>query len=135
MEPHLLRCESRQVDVAGEGRMKKHFIRNSFLAIVLATVSTGVLDAQDPQSPHSDQPQPRTGQQQADTARRPQQKAFAGVIVKEGKRLVLQDPASKVTYKVDDEAKVQDYVGKQVKILGTLDASNVLHVESIEPVS
>ena len=115
--------------------MTKHFIRSSFLAIVLATVSTGVLDAQDARSPRSDQPQPRTGQQQADTARRPQQKAFAGVIVKEGKRLVLQDPASKVTYKVDDEAKVQDYVGKQVKILGTLDASDVLHIESIEPVS
>jgi len=59
-----------------------------------------------------------------------------GVIVKDGNRLVLQDPTSKARYKIDDETKVQDYVGKQVKIIGSLDAStNILHVETIELVS
>jgi len=49
---------------------------------------------------------------------------------------VLQDPNSKVSYKVDDDNKVKDYVGKQVKITGTLDPSaNVIHVDSIELVS
>ena len=111
--------------------MNANFIRCSLLAMTLATASTGVLCAQEAQSPQSE-PQPRAEQENAPQA---QQKAFAGVIVKEGKRLALQDPTSKVSYKVDDDSKVRDYLGKHVKIIGSLDASNVLHVESIEPVS
>jgi len=44
--------------------------------------------------------------------------------------------SSNTAYKVDDEKKVKDYVGKMVKITGTLDASrNVIQIESIEIVS
>ena len=112
--------------------MNTNFIRCSFLAMTLATASTGVLCAQEAQSPQTEPPQPRAEQESAPQA---QQKAFAGVIVKEGKRLVLQDPTSKVSYEVDDDTRVRDYLGKHVKIIGSLDASNILHVESIEPVS
>jgi hypothetical protein len=112
--------------------MNTNFIRCSFLAMLLATAGTGVLSAQEAQPPQTETPQPRTEQENTG---QPQQKAFAGVIVKEGKRLALQDPTSKVSYKVDDDSKVRDYIGKHVKIIGNLDASNTLHVESIEPVS
>lgn len=111
--------------------MNTKLIRCSFLAMTLATASTGVLCAQEAQSPQTEPPQPRAEQESAPQA---QQKAFAGVIVKEGKRLALQDPISKVSYKVDDDTKVRDYLGKHVKIIGSLDASDILHVESIEPV-
>ena len=110
--------------------MNTNFIRCSFFAVMLATASTAFLCAQE--SPQSDQPQHRAEQESAPQA---QQKAFAGVIVKEGKRLALQDPTSKVRYRVDDDSKVRDYLGKHVKIIGSLDASNILHIESIEPVS
>jgi|HubBroStandDraft_4_1064222.scaffolds.fasta_scaffold838902_2 hypothetical protein len=112
--------------------MNANFLRGLFLAMILATASTGVLCAQEAQSQQSEQPQRRAEQENTTQA---QQKAFAGVIVKEGKRLALQDPTSKVSYKVDDDSKVRDYLGKHVKILGSLDASNILHVESIELVS
>lgn len=112
--------------------MNAAFIRCSFLTMILATASTGVLCAQEAQSSQSEPPQPRAEQENTTQA---QQKAFAGVIVKEGKRLALQDPTSKASYKVDDDSKVRDYLGKHVKIIGSLDASNILHVESIEPVS
>lgn len=111
--------------------MNGNFIRCLFLAMMLVTASTGVLCGQQARPPQAEPPQPRT----EENTRQPQQKAFAGVIVKEGKRLALQDPTSKVSYTVDDDSKVRDYIGKHVKIIGSLDASNILHVESIELVS
>jgi len=111
--------------------MNANFGRGSILVMMLAAASTGVLWGQDSQAPQSESPQPRTEQE---NSRQSQQKAFAGVIVKEGQRLALQDPTSKVSYRVDDDSKVRDYIGKHVKIIGNLDSSNVLHVETIEPV-
>src|SRR5215469_11830519 len=131
LEPHLLRRLNKQINARGENCMNANFIRCSFLAMILATASSGVLCARESQTSQPEPQQPRAAQDDTSQA---QQKAFAGVIVKEGKRLALQDPTSKVSYKVDDDSKVRDYVGKHVKIIGSLDASNVLHVESIEPV-
>jgi hypothetical protein len=114
--------------------MKNYFIRGSVWALTLGVASMGSLYAQNTQPPQNKQPQAQAGQQ--DEMQQPEAKAFTGVIVKEGNRLVLQDPNSKVSYKVDDESKVKDYVGKEVKIVGSLDTStNVIHVESIEVVS
>ena len=63
-------------------------------------------------------------------------KVFSGRIVNEKGELVLQDPVSKVIYKFDDTAKPKQYVGKQVKVTGKLDAeSNTIHVQNIEPIS
>jgi Protein of unknown function (DUF5818) len=109
--------------------MKNYFIRGSVLALALGAASMGSLYAQNSRTPQPDQAQANAPQQR-------DEKAFTGVIVKDGGSLVLQDPGSKVSYKVDDESKVKDYLGKQVKIVGTLDAStNVIHVDSIEIVS
>ena len=63
-------------------------------------------------------------------------KVFSGRIVNEKRELVLQDPVSKVIYKLDEPAKAKPYVGKQVKVTGKLDAdSNTIQVQDIEPIS
>ena len=112
--------------------MKKLLWSISLLALALRLSTGGLLHAQEPHTPSAPS-QGHTGDQ---NPAQPQQKSFMGVIVKDGNRLVLQDPTSKARYKIDDETKVQDYVGKQVKIIGSLDAStNILHVETIELVS
>jgi hypothetical protein len=62
--------------------------------------------------------------------------AFMGKIVKENGRVVLMDPVTKTTYRIDDAAKVKVYMGKEVKVTGTLDMdSNTIHVTGIESVS
>lgn len=66
-------------------------------------------------------------------------KTFIGVIGKSKGALVLkqgyasQDPNAKTTYKLDDQEKAKQYLGKNVKVTGTLDASsNTIHVSAIE---
>jgi predicted RNA-binding protein len=55
--------------------------------------------------------------------------------VKENGQLVLKDPVTKVSYKLDDAAKARDFLGKQVKVTGKLEMdSNTIRVESIEPI-
>jgi hypothetical protein len=62
-------------------------------------------------------------------------KTFSGNIVKENGRVVLKDPITKVSYKLDDSAKAKEWLGKQVKVTGKLDAgSNTIRVTSIEPI-
>jgi hypothetical protein len=63
-------------------------------------------------------------------------RAFSGRIVTEKGELVLQDPVTKVIYKLDEPAKAKQYVGKQVKVTGKLDAdSNTIQVQGIELIS
>jgi predicted RNA-binding protein len=63
-------------------------------------------------------------------------KTFNGRIVKENGEVILKDPVTKVTYKLDDSTKARQYMGKQVKVTGKLDMnSNTIRVESIEPMS
>ena len=63
-------------------------------------------------------------------------KTFTGHIVKENGQLVLKDPVTKVSYKLDDAAKARQYVGKQVKVIGKLDMnSNTILIERIELLS
>ena len=115
--------------------MKKFLIPTSILGLVLSVGGVGSMLAQNaaPLDTQTNQPMPQdasqSGQQQ-DT------KAFTGMIVNDGNKLVLKDMSSNTAYKLDDEKKVKDYVGKMVKITGTLDqSSNVIQVESIEIVS
>jgi hypothetical protein len=61
-------------------------------------------------------------------------KSFSGQIVKESGALVLKDPVTKVSYKLDDPAKAKPYMGKHVKVTGKLEmSSNTIEVNSIEP--
>jgi hypothetical protein len=115
---------------AQEVTMNKRFPSAAVLALALTIGGVSPVWAQNvPLTQDRQQPRP----EEPDNVRPPQEKAFTGVIVKQRDQLVLEDPNSKTTYKVDDQEKVRDYAGKPVKIVGTLDSStNVIHVESIE---
>jgi hypothetical protein len=133
--------------------MKNYFIRGSVLALTLGVASMGSLYAQESKPAQTD-PQAQPSQAQPDPQAQPSQaqpsqgaaqsaptsaqssKEFTGTIVKEKGAMMLKDGASNVSYKIDDESKVKDYEGKQVKVNGTLDSStNVIHVDSIQVIS
>jgi len=59
--------------------------------------------------------------------------AFTGIISKAKDEIVLKDPVTKMVYRFDDPAKLEPYVGKQVKVVGKLGLnSNTIHVNSIQ---
>jgi hypothetical protein len=63
-------------------------------------------------------------------------KTFSGTVVKQGDIYVLSDAASKTNYQLDGASKVKDFVGKSVKVTGTLDAENLtIHVQSIQEIA
>lgn len=99
------------------------------LVISLASISLYAQAQQDPAQAQGAQAQPATpSQQQAQT--------FSGKITKSKGDLVLKDEATNATYKLDNPDQVQQYVGKDVKVTGTLDpSSNTIHVSSIEMAS
>ena len=79
---------------------------------------------QEPQQPQQPQQMPQADPSQATT--------FSGTIVKSGSSYVLRD-SSGSTYQLDDSAKAKQFEGKQVKVVGRLDAgSHTIHVDSIE---
>jgi flagellar basal body-associated protein FliL len=96
--------------------------------MVVASVAAPSAYAQSPQ--HANEAQmPASGEATTQDAR-----TFSGNIVKENGNVVLQDPATKVSHKLNDSAKAKQYLGKHVKITGKLDAnSNTILMESIEP--
>jgi hypothetical protein len=62
--------------------------------------------------------------------------AFTGRVTREQGHLVLKDPVTKLSYQFDDPSKAKPYVGKQVKVIGKLELkSNIIHIDSIEPLS
>ena len=131
--------------------MKKFLLHFSLAtAVTLLTLALGPsLHAQqadqDPAPAAPQQADPAAAQQQqqneaqmptsGDTATHEAQ-AFSGRIVKEKGELVLKDPVSKISYKLDDPAKAKQYVGKQVKVTGKLNMNNnTIQVDGIEPLS
>jgi hypothetical protein len=122
----------------GSLMMKKYLTSTSILGLVLDVGSAGSMFAQRTASqkaaPQTDQPLQQDSSQES--SKQQDTKAFTGMIVKDGSKLVLKDMSSNMAYKVDDEKKVKDFVGKMVKITGTLDQPrNVIQIESIEIVS
>jgi len=64
------------------------------------------------------------------------EKTFSGKIVKSGNKLVLAAADSKTTYQLDDQQKAHDFLNKNVKVTGVLDASTgTIRVSAIEPAS
>lgn len=78
-----------------------------------------------------------TAQPETDTADpHPSARSFEGRIAKSGGQFVLEDPAARTSYKLDDPHKARKYLGKNVKAIATMDArSNLLHVIDIVPTS
>lgn len=60
--------------------------------------------------------------------------AFTGRIVEQNGELLLNDPVTKLNYRLDDPTKAKPYLGKQVKIVGKLGMKkNTIHIDSIGP--
>ena len=60
---------------------------------------------------------------------------FTGTISKEADSFTLK-VSDTSSYKLDNQQQVQEYVGQRVRVTGTLDpASNLIHVERVEPMS
>jgi len=60
-------------------------------------------------------------------------KTFSGRIAKNGPKFVLEDSSMRTSYQLDDQQKAQKYQGKNVRVIGTLDAeNNMIHVQAIE---
>jgi hypothetical protein len=60
---------------------------------------------------------------------------FTGTISKEADSFSLK-VSDTSSYKLDNQEQVQQYVGQRVRVTGTLDpASNLIHVERVEPMS
>jgi Protein of unknown function (DUF5818) len=58
---------------------------------------------------------------------------FTGTIQKTGDQFVFTDDRSKSSYQLDDQKTASKFVGQKVKVVGTLDASNlIIRVQSIE---
>jgi len=54
-------------------------------------------------------------------------------VVKSKGSLVIQDEASNSTYKVDNEDQLKQFMGKNVKVTGTLDAATkTIHISNVE---
>ena len=50
-----------------------------------------------------------------------------------GGKYVLFNPATKMTYAIDDQQKADEFAGQKVSVKGTLDsASKTIHVSSVE---
>lgn len=76
------------------------------------------------------QSQPSMSQQSSQTAQ-----IFVGKIAKAKGDLVLKDDAG-TSYKLDNSDQAKPFVGKNVKVTGTLDTStNTIHVTNIEAAS
>jgi hypothetical protein len=134
----------------------KKLLPHFFLAIVFLAIVAAALTLTQPISIHAQQAEQNSAfaipkqaaqaaaQQQQNEAQMPasgettthEAQAFSGRIVKDKGELVLQDPVTKVIYKLDEPAKAKQYVGQQVKVSGKLDVdSNTIHVQSIELIS
>jgi hypothetical protein len=65
----------------------------------------------------------------------PAVQTLSGTVIRLGSKYVLKT-ADKQTYELDDQDKVREYDGKQVKIVGSLDrTTNMIHITSIELIS
>ena len=59
--------------------------------------------------------------------------AFTGRIEQEKGTLLLKNPVTKLSYKLNDRATAKKFIGKQVKVRGKLEMkSNTIQVSSIE---
>jgi Protein of unknown function (DUF5818) len=128
-------------------RVLEQFCLAAAVTLLVMTVGPPVHAQQADQDPSPNAPakaNPAVPQAQQNEAQMPASgeattrdaKTFTGRILKEDGQIVLKDPVTKVTYKLDDAAKAKQYLGKQVKATGKLDMNtNTIQLERVEPIS
>jgi hypothetical protein len=108
----------------------------AMFVLALCLTHTTAYAQQYPQEPPSPTPQAQQPMDQDQTTQAPtttQPQVFMGKIVKEEGSLALKDEATSNVYKIDNEDLAKEYVGKSVRVTGTLDStSNTIHVTNIE---
>ncbi len=86
-------------------------------------------------APQSSQPHDTAIPSLADTQTQ-EALTFTGRVIKQQEQLVLNDPITKMSYRLEAQTKAKPYLGKQVKVTGKLEMrSNTIHIDSIEPLS
>lgn len=79
---------------------------------------------------HSNEP---SAVQQAEQGDNTQIRTFTGTVWMNGGKFVLRDESQKAWYQLDDQRSAARFEGKQVRVTGTLDATNgAIHVLNIE---
>jgi len=103
------------------------------LACTLAFTSPPIAAAaQEPGKQQPPMPQQQPQPQMPDQTQTKASSTFTGTVVKDGDSYSLRDSSGQ-TYKLDDSEEAKQFVGKTVKVTGTLDEeAKVIHVESIE---
>jgi len=102
-------------------------------ALVAAILSGQLMSAQSAQTPSPGKAVAQDQKMQSDD-QGAAEKTFTGTIVKSGNKLVLTDSVTKTSYQLDDQQKAQDFVNKNVKVTGVLDASTgTIRVTTIDP--
>jgi hypothetical protein len=88
--------------------------------------------------PLPDPPEQQPAQQQpgqsanSQAEQQPAAQIFIGTITRDGSKYVLKE-SDGTTYQLDDQGNAKQYEGKQVKIVGNLEAnSNTLHISTIQ---
>jgi hypothetical protein len=103
------------------------------LTAALCFTSQSTLAQSAPDSSRKTQQQPMQPDDR-NAANAASEKTFSGKIVKSGNKLVLTAADSRTTYQLDDQLKAQDFLNKNVKVTGVLDASTgTIRVSAIEP--
>ena len=81
------------------------------------------------------QAEPGAGQQQAEPGAGQQQQqdmSVTGKIMKSGNDLVLKDSSTGNSYKIENADQVKQYVGKDVRVVGSVDTSaNTIRISRI----
>ena len=85
------------------------------------------------QNPRSSPPRQTAQQTSPEAANQTDARTFSGKIARSNGKYVLEEPASKTPFALDDQKTAKKYDGKSVIVTGSLDTStNTIHVQKIE---
>ncbi len=106
------------------------------LSLLLAVALVPLAVTATPRDTHrSHHPVTLQSQSPSQSQTQEQAKTFTGKVTKSNGRYVLEDETMNSAYYLDDTKSAQKYEGKNVKVIGTLDAANnTIHVQKIEAV-
>jgi hypothetical protein len=102
--------------------------------LALGMMAPGAILAQQTTTPPPDQQQMPSAQSPADNPGQAEQQVqtFTGKLEKSKGKVVLKDESTKSSYELDNPSQAKQYLGKKVKVTGTLDpATNMIHVTDI----
>lgn len=103
------------------------------LAFLLGAVSLGIgLAAQDQSGSAQDRPPESQRQSPLDSSSQHSARAFDGRIIRAGNAVVFLERSTRTSYRLDDQQKAKQFVGRDVEVTATIDpATNTLHVIDI----